>query len=449
MATTGRQDVRTFDASIEMAARARRVLPAGVTHDMRFLRPYPIYVERAEGAYKWDVDGNHYIDYWMGHGALLLGHRHPAVLAAVQGALGDATHAGGCHPREVEWAELVVDLLPSAERVRFTASGTEATLLAMRLARAATGRPRIVKFEGHFHGWHDYATYGVNPPFDRPGSLGIPEALDQTMSVLRPDLELVAGALSRGDVAGVILEPTGASMGLVPVDAGFLAGLRRLCDEAGAILIFDEVITAFRHAPGGVQSLTGVLPDLTALGKVLAGGLPGGAVAGRAAILDLMDFPSNGAKTSGRVPHTGTFNASPPVAAAGTTTLRLVADGEACARASALGASLREGLAEVVQRRHAPWTIIGEASVFHWLPIDAGELDLANIGGADFTAETERRKAARGPTTTEAMRNALLRRGVDFPGYEGWLSVAHSEADIEFTIAAFDDALDELGRADS
>lgn len=448
MATLRESKLRTFETSTQWTERARRVLPAGVTHDMRFLRPHPIYIERAEGPYKWDVDGNRYIDYWMGHGALLLGHRHPTVLAEVHDALNAATHAGGCHRREVEWAELVVELIPSAERVRFTASGTEATMLALRLARAATGRPRIIKFEGHFHGWHDYAMFGVNPPFDRPGSLGIPDVLDSTITVLRPDLELVAAELARGDVAGVILEPTGASMGLVPIGEEFLRGLRRLCDDTDAVLIFDEVITAFRFAPGGVQALTGVLPDVTALGKVLAGGLPGGAVAGSAEILDLMNFSTAGGKSAQRVPHTGTFNASPPVAAAGASTLRLIADGHASRRASELGESLRKGLAEVAQRRQAPWTIIGEASIFHWLPIDAASLDVSTLGGADFTAETERRKGARGPTTTEAMRLALLQRGVDFPGYEGWLSVAHSAADIDFTIAAFDDALDELGRAE-
>jgi glutamate-1-semialdehyde 2,1-aminomutase len=436
------QDVRRMEGSRALTDRARAVMPAGVTHDMRFLKPFPIYVDRAEGAYKWDVDGNRYIDYWMGHGALLLGHRHPSVVAAIEDALARATHPGGCHELEVQWAERVVELVPSAERVRFTGSGTEATMLAMRLARAVTGRSRILKFEGHFHGWHDYATYGVNPPFDRPSSLGVPRELDATVSVLRPDPELVKRELAAGDVAAVILEPTGASMGLVPIEPAVLAELRSHCNAADALLIFDEVITCFRYAPGGVQELTGVLPDVTALGKVVAGGMPGGAVGGRAEILDLLGFPDGG--SNGRVPHTGTFNASPLVAAAGLATLTYLTDGEVCRRASELAASLRDGLAEVARRHRAAWSILGEASVFHWLPIAPENLDVGALGGADFTTETERRKAARGPTKTDAMRTALLRRGVDFPGYEGWLSVAHTEADIRFTIDAFDDALAEL-----
>jgi glutamate-1-semialdehyde 2,1-aminomutase len=196
-----------FTRSMELAARARRVLPSGVTHDMRY-SPSPIYVARAGGSRKWDVDGNEYVDYWMGHGSLLLGHLHPDVIEAVGDALQRTTHAGGSHDLEVEWAELVTRLVPSAERVRFTASGTEATMLAMRLARAGTGRSRILKFEGHFHGWHDYATFGVNPPFGVPASIGIPDGLAGAITVVPTDVAAVREQLELGDVAGVILEPT-------------------------------------------------------------------------------------------------------------------------------------------------------------------------------------------------------------------------------------------------
>jgi len=426
---------RSFAGSTALAERARAVLPSGVTHDMRYSTS-PLYVERAQGAHKWDVDGNEYVDYWMGHGSLLLGHLHPEVIAAVQGALTRATHPGGSHALEVEWAELVTRLVPSAERVRFTASGTEATMLAMRLARAGSGRPRILKFEGHFHGWHDYATHGVTPPFDRPTSLGVPDAIGSAITVVPTDVERVRAELARGDVGGVILEPSGASMGVIPVEAGFLAELRAACDDASALLVFDEVITGFRFAPGGVQELSGVVPDLTCLGKVLAGGLPGGAVAGRAELLDLIAFTSNAERNRfGRVPHMGTFNASPPVAAAGATTLRLLEGGEPCRVAAERGAQLRNGLGEAVARHGAPWSISGESSIFHWLPEGPGVEDHA-----------ERRKAARSGAPVYEMRAALLRRGVDFPGYEGWLSTEHTVEDIDCTIAAFDDALAELTR---
>lgn len=445
---TERNSVR-LTGNATWTERARSVLPSGVTHDMRYLRPTPTYVTRAAGSHKWDVDGSEYVDYWMGHGALLLGHCHPAVVKALTEAVSSVTHAGGCHPQEVEWAELVVSLIPSAEQVRFTGSGTEATLLALRLARAATRRPRIIKFEGHFHGWHDYASFGVNPPFDVPASIGIPEAVAETVVVLPPDLGAVAAELAMGDVAGVILEPTGASMGLVPIAPDLLRGLRSLCDEHGAVLVFDEVITAFRYAPGGVQQLTGVLPDLTALGKILAGGLPGGAVAGREEIMDLLSFHDDPKRDRyERVPHTGTFNANPPSAAAGVTTLRLVSDGEAGSRAVDLAAALREGLQDVIKRLGARWSVLGESSIFHWLPIAIEELDEMQIGGSDFTSESERRKQARSISGTEAMRNALLHRGVDFPGYEGWVSAAHSEEDVERTIHAFEEALEEIGTLD-
>lgn len=437
-----------FAISASWAERARPVLPSGVTHDMRFLRPFPIYVSRSSGSRKWDVDGNEYVDYWMGHGALLLGHRHPEVMAAIQDALSLATHVGGCHPLEVEWAEIVVSLIPSAEQVRFTASGTEATMLALRLARAATGRPRVIKFEGHFHGWHDYAGYGVNPPFNIPAA-GIPRALDSTMTVLPPNLQLVTEELSKGDVAGVILEPTGASMGLVPIGADFLAGLRSACDASGSVLVFDEVITAFRFAPGGIQQMTGVLPDLTTLGKILSGGMPGGAVAGRESLLQRIALTGDIEHDRfERVPHTGTFNANPPAAAAGVATLRLIADGESGRNAAALGQALREGLQEAITHRGARWSVLGESSIFHWLPIAIEELESATLGGSEFTVETERRKQARSVTRTEEMRNALLRGGVDFPGYEGWISATHTDEDVERTIVAFDEALAEIGGGD-
>ena len=443
MTVVGRRN-ELLVASAALAERARRVLPSGVTHDMRFLRPTPIYVTKARGSHKWDVDGNEYIDYWMGHGALLLGHCHPDVVAAITAAVESGTHAGGCHPLEVEWAELVVSLVPSAELVRFTASGTEATMLALRLARAATNRPRIVKFEGHFHGWHDYAAYGVNPPFDVPAA-GVPRALDAVVTVLSPSLPAVVEQLSKGDVAAVILEPTGASMGVVPVGPEFLAGLRAACDASGTVLVFDEVITGFRFAPGGVQELTGVLPDLTALGKILAGGMPGGAVAGRGWLLRMLEFTGDLAHDRfDRVPHTGTFNANPPSAAAGVSTLRLVGDGEAAKHAAELGHALRTGLQGAIERHGARWSALGESSIFHWLPIATEELDSTVLGGSEFTAETERRKEARSISRTEAMRNALLHRGVDFPGYEGWISATHTEEDVERTIAAFDDALGSL-----
>src|SRR5690348_2756853 len=198
-----------------LAARARPVLPSWIAHDSRNFDPYPIYVARARGPVKWDVDGNRYVDYFGGHGSLLLGHNNPAVTTAVQAALAEGTHFGACHEREVRWAELVTTMIPSAERIRFTASGTEATLMAVRLARAYTGRPKVVRFRGHFHGWNDHMTSGYTNHFDGTPTSGVVSGVAD--NVLLCDPNDVAGITrifnDHKDIAAVILEPTGANFG--------------------------------------------------------------------------------------------------------------------------------------------------------------------------------------------------------------------------------------------
>ena len=207
--------------------RARKVFPDAVTHDNRRMQPFPLYVARADGAYKWDVDGHRYVDYWMGHGALLLGHNPPAVRDAVREQALKGTHYGACHEKEVEWGEWVCRLVPSAERVRFTGTGTEATHMAVRLARAATGKRHVVKFAGHFHGWHEGLEIGVRPPYEAEPEAGqLPEVV-KLVSVLPPnDIGAVRARLAKGDVAAVIIEPTGGHFGSVPAPASFVAALR-------------------------------------------------------------------------------------------------------------------------------------------------------------------------------------------------------------------------------
>jgi glutamate-1-semialdehyde 2,1-aminomutase len=268
--------------SAELAREAATLFPSGVTHDSRHLEPYGVYVQRAQGPHKWDVDGNKYVDFYGGHGALLLGHGHPAVTAAVAAALADGTHFGASHPRELAWARALQILVPSAERVRFTSSGTEATLMAVRLARAFTGRPVLLRFQGHFHGWHDHMAAGYTSHFDGSATPGVlAEVAAHSILVPPNDLPALKAALARGDVAAAILEPTGSSFGQVPIDAEFLRELRRLTEEAGTLLIMDEVVSGFRATKGGAQGAYGVRPDLSSYAKILAGGLPGAAVAGR------------------------------------------------------------------------------------------------------------------------------------------------------------------------
>ena len=260
-----------------LADRARQLFPDAVTHDNRRMQPFPLYVDRADGAHKWDVDGHRYVDYSMGHGALLLGHNPPAVRDAVREQALRGTHYGACHPKEVEWGEWVRRLVPSAERLRFTASGTEATHLALRLARASTGKRHVIKFAGHFHGWHEGLEIGVRAPYAAEPEAGqLPEVVD-LVTVLPPnDIAAVRERLAKGDVAAVILEPTGGHFGVVPAPRDFVAALREETERAGAILIFDEVVTGFRVAPGGAQETLGITPDLTTMAKIVAGGLPGG-----------------------------------------------------------------------------------------------------------------------------------------------------------------------------
>ncbi len=335
------QWARENPRSAALAARAAALLPGGVTHDVRLADPFPVAVARAAGARKTDLDGHELICYVMGHGALLLGHSHPAVVAAVREQAGLAFHPGACHELESDWAEAVTRLVPSAERVRFTSSGTEASLLALRLARASTGRPAIVRLAGHFHGWHDQVATGADAPFDQPDTAGLPDAIGAAVRTIPAGQDALAAALAPGDVAAVIMEPSGAAWATVPLPDGFLAAARRLTAETGTLLVFDEVVSGFRWSPGGVQAVAGVRPDLTVLGKILAGGMPGGAVAGRAAVMDLAGGPAAGPR---RVSHPGTHNAHPLSAAAGLATLGLASSGDVQDAAARLAATAREEL---------------------------------------------------------------------------------------------------------
>src|SRR5947209_4194180 len=424
--------------SAKLYAEACKAIPAGLTHDSRTLLPYPIYAARAAGARKWDVDGNEYVDYFGGHGALLLGHAHPAVVEAVQRQVTQGTHWGSSHEAEVRWAELVHRLIPSAERVRFTASGTEASHLALRLARAFTGKPKIVRFVGHFHGWHDQVASGSLSHFDGSAPAGIPSAVvDQTI-LLPADLAVAAETLkARDDIAAVILEASGASWGMVPLPAGFLEGLRAVTKERGVVLILDEVITGFRWSRGGAQARFGVIPDVTVLAKIVAGGLPGGAVAGRAAIMDQLDPAA--AKKAGRekIGHQGTFNSNPLCAAAAVATLTIVEREDVCERAEATTEQIRAGMRQILVEEDVPWGIYGDASAFlifqnpNGLDIDPSTFDPLRYGFKEL-------KAVRNPNLSHRLRIAMLANGVDIMGAPGGLvSAAHSAEDVARTLDAF------------
>jgi glutamate-1-semialdehyde 2,1-aminomutase len=437
------QDMYTdaLPASRALFERARQLFPDAVTHDNRRMQPFPLYVDRADGALKWDVDGRRYIDYWMGHGALLLGHNPPAVRDAVGEQVLKGSHYGACHPKEVEWGEWVRRLMPSAERVRFTASGTEATHMAVRLARAFTGKRHIAKFAGHFHGWHEGLEIGVRPPYEAEAEAGqLPEVVD-LVSVLPPnDIAAVRARLARGDVAAVILEPTGGHFGSVPTPPAFVHALREETSRAEALLIFDEVVTGFRVAPGGAQQLLGVTPDLTTLAKILAGGLPGGAVAGREDVLAYLATKSDPKENRrSKIAHHGTFNANPLTAAAGTAMLSAVADGRAIQIANAQAAKLRRGLNEILARERVAWKIYGEHS--DW-KIFFGAGTPPRDGSDQSVADVDwRRLDAKDAERSRALRQALILNGVDFNGARALVSTCHTDDVLDETFAAFETAI--------
>ena len=425
--------------SARLASRARDVFPSGLTHDSRHFDPYPLYVTHAQGPVKWDVDGNRYVDYFGGHGALILGHNHPAVMAAVQEAYARGTHFGACHEAEIEWAELVTAMVPSAERVRFTSSGTEATLMALRLSRAFTSRSKIVRFRGHFHGWHDHMAGGYSNHFDGSASTGVLGGIADAVLLADPnDVTGIDRLFSdHKDIAAVILEPSGASFGKMPITPMFLTHLRDITRAAGTVLIFDEVVTGFRVSPGGVQQEVGVTPDITTLAKILSGGLPGGAVVGRKHIFDLLDFAA--AKAAGRekIGHQGTFNANPVSAAAGIATLRILRDTDACAKANAYGASLRAKMNEVLEDEHVKWAVHGSYSGMHIWTNPEGE----DITPSRFDALPHVMRMIHKPRhdgMPARARMGLLVNGVDVnTGPSGTISVTHGEEEMVLTVDAF------------
>jgi glutamate-1-semialdehyde 2,1-aminomutase len=418
--------------SAALHARAAGLLPGGVTHDVRRMDPFPLAVGRAAGARKWDADGHELICYVMGHGALLFGHSQPDIAAAVREQAGRSMLPGASHHLEIDWAELVIRLVPSAERVRFTASGTEASLLALRLARAATGRDKIVKLAGHFHGWNDQAAIGADAPFDQPDTAGLPRAITSTVTVIPDDAAALAAALGGHDVAAVILEPSGAAWGTVPLPDGFLRQARRLADAAGTVLIFDEVVSGFRWAPGGVQEVAGVRPDLTVLGKILGGGMPGGAVCGAASLLDLIGRAGHDPRG---VSHPGTHNAHPVSAAAGVAALRLAAPGEAQASAARQAETLRAELNAVFKRCGVAGRAYGDSSTFHLY-----------FGDPDAPAGIPPAALKRGVPAGmfSALHCGMLLEGVQLFHGSGFVSTAHGDRELEQTGRAFATVLPRL-----
>ncbi|HET7343661.1 MAG TPA: aspartate aminotransferase family protein [Methylomirabilota bacterium] len=421
--------------------RARQSMPSGAAHDGRVFAPFPFYVERADGARKWDVDGHAYLDCWSGHGALMLGHNHPAIVKAITEQAKKGLHYSACSELEIRWAELIRSCVPNAERVRFTLTGTETTSLAVRVARAFTGRDYIVKFESHFHGVHDMFVAAVKDPFEIPMSAGVPARTLETTLVARcNDIDQVRELLEDHPVAAVILEPAGGRSMTVPTHPEFLKALREETRRHGTVLIFDEVVTGFRLAPGGAQEHFGVTADLTCLAKAVAGGLPGAALVGRADLMDSIAFTGDAKRDrTKRVADQGTYSGTPLVAAAAVAQLEILKTGEVQRELNRLGDRLRAGMNQALKTRGVRGCAYGGSSIFRiFLGADSAELGLDN-----WTFDATRLDRGMGATLSGGLHLAMLNNGVDYSrgNAHGWMNGAMTDKDIDQIIDAFDRSL--------
>ena len=404
--------------SKDLYERAKEFLPAGVSYAIRHFEPYPFYTAKAKGSKLYDVDGNEYVDFWLGHTALILGHSPPAIVKAVKKQLENGTHYGTSHELEIQLAEQIVKMVSSAEMVRFTNSGTEANMYATRLARAYTDRNKIAKFEGGWHGGYDALHIGVKHPFDIPESAGLTAGtLQDTIVLPFNDLEEVKARLKDVEVASIAIEPVLGAGGGIPAEKEFLKGLREVCDERGILLIFDEVITGFRLAPGGGQQFYGVTPDITVFGKILGGGFPIGAFCGRREIMKRVDTLLYERPYYSF--HGGTFAANPISMTAGLVTLELLEDGQLINKLNNIGEKIREQLTETFKTKGVDVQVTGAGSLFN----------------THFTKEEVKDARAASKADKKKLMSyhlSLIANGVFFlPTHTGALSTAHSEADIE------------------
>ncbi|UCH85354.1 MAG: glutamate-1-semialdehyde 2,1-aminomutase [Candidatus Latescibacterota bacterium] len=412
--------------------QAKKLIPGGVNSPVRAFKSVggvPRYFEKGSGAYVWDADGNRYIDYVLSWGPLILGHAHPDVLASLNDAATRGTSFGAPTHLETELAQLVVELVPSVEMVRFVNSGTEATMSALRLARAFTGRDKIVKFAGCYHGHADMllvqagsgvATLGL------PDSPGVPEgATADTIVIPFNDLEAVEQVFAKWSdrVAAVIVEPIAGNMGLVKGSPEFLHGLQTMCRDHGSLFILDEVMTGFRVAIGGAQAFYGLDPDLTCLGKVIGGGLPVGAYAGKAEVMQTV-------APVGPMYQAGTLSGNPLAMSAGLAALRALTEGDLFATISANTAKLVKGVVESGQEFNIPLQTGNAGTMFGVYFLAGAGADIVDFDTAKRYADTER---------YARYFHAMLERGVYFAPSQfeaGFVSSAHTEEDIDFSLKA-------------
>lgn len=437
-------------SSLQMYEKAKDVIPGGVTANIKYFAPYPIFMEKGEGSHLFDVDGNGYIDYLLCYGALILGHGHPAVVNAVQKQMIESgtTVFGSPHSLEGELAEKLVSHFPGVEMVRFTNSGLEATLLAIRVAQAYTGRIKIAKFEGHYHGGYDEVLLSVNPDVSKAGSATEPKAvpdskgissqtIDNTIILPFNDLDSTETILRKNhsNLAAVIMEPVQA--GFIPANQEFMQGLRKITEELNIPLIFDEVKTGYRLTLGGAQSVYKVTPDLTALGKVLGGGFPIGAVGGKKELMNLM-APDQGRDVfaAGKIDekeevlfHSGTYNGHPVVLSAGLATIKELERPNVMENMLNHTALLRSGLEKLYREHGIPMITVGMGSIFNIVFTDKEIKDYRDLKRANTKLR-------------EKIDYELLQLGVYTKPLNRYsLSIVHTEKDIYDTVEAHEKAI--------
>jgi len=397
---------------------AKSVLPAGVTYAIRHFDPYPFYTARAKGSKLYDVDGNEYVDFWLGHTALILGHSPQVVVEAVREQLENGTHYGTSHELEIKLAKQIVKTVSSAEMVRFSNSGTEANMYVTRLVRAHTGRHKIAKFEGGWHGGYDALQIGVHYPFDMMESAGLTSGtLEDTVTLPFNDLEGVREKLRNEEVASILIEPVLGAGGGIPAEKEFLKGLREFCDEKDILLIFDEVITGFRLAPGGGQQYYNVTPDLTVFGKILGGGFPIGSFCGSKELMERLNTLQY--ERPRYAFHGGTFVANPISMTAGLATLRALEDGQLITRLNKTGEKIRVQLRDIFEEKNINVKVTGAGSLLNTHFADEEIKDAYTASRADKKKQF-------------AYHLSLIANGVFFlPTHTGALSTTHSNDDVE------------------
>ncbi|NEE02310.1 aspartate aminotransferase family protein [Phytoactinopolyspora halotolerans] len=431
---------RKLEHSEALYARARQVIAGGVSSDARRLPGTPLYVDRAQGSRLWDADGNAYIDYVLGQGPAILGHSPDVLADAVAAQMRRGVTYSAQHLTEIEVAERIRSMVPCAELIRFNSVGSEAAHAALRLARGHTGRDKVIKFEGHYHGWFDPVLFSVHPPLDAAGPADRPVAVPGSGGQLPGqaadlvltrwnDLDALTDTVARhrGEIAAVVMEPVLCNSGAITPDDAYLSAVRRICDDEGILLIFDEVITGFRVAPGGAQERLGITPDIGVFGKAMAGGMQVSALAGKAAVMETI--------ASGKVSHAGTFN-SHPVAMAGARAVLEVLDekrDDIYPEMERRGRRLMDGFAAIASRLGVPMLVQGTGHLFQTYL--TGRPDVRDY--REFAA-TDRATMAR-------LHGLLLEEGINMVPRGLWfLSAAHTDDDIDATLAAFENALAKL-----